>query len=177
MSKLFIESIKMHQNDAIFVQPICDLFQINGQNQVRLIKKDPILSKEWTKKSDEFAFGDNHLRICLTKKGFVRWIQIINPNIVASELREKLENFQTFVFDYIYGDGLLPNIHKIYHIDIQIKRINKEITERMLELKQLKEERKSLEGLNYLQLGLNFPDERKTNSNLRSFAISGGQHD
>jgi hypothetical protein len=55
------------------------------------------------KKSDYLAFGDNRQRILLPKVGFIRWIQLINPNTVAPELRDKFIGFQTFVFDHIYG--------------------------------------------------------------------------
>ena len=37
------------------------------------------------------------------KKGFVRWIQIINANTVTEHLREKFSIFQELIFDYLYG--------------------------------------------------------------------------
>ena len=48
-------------------------------------------------------FGDNYLRFCLDKKGFVRWIQIINPNIIVGNLRESFLLYQEMIFDYLYG--------------------------------------------------------------------------
>jgi hypothetical protein len=49
-------------------------------------------------------FGDNYPRFSLDKKGFIRWIQIINPNIVAVELRASFVLYQELIFDYLYGN-------------------------------------------------------------------------
>jgi len=32
-------------------------------------------------------FGDNYPRLCLDKKGFIRWIHLLNPNIIDKNLR------------------------------------------------------------------------------------------
>jgi hypothetical protein len=99
---IFKETVKYEGSD-IWIKPICDFFNINYENQTRVIKSDKILSNQSTKKSSSLMFGDNYRRVLLTKKGYVRWIQILNSNIVKEELREKFEYYQEVIFDYIFG--------------------------------------------------------------------------
>jgi hypothetical protein len=89
--------------DFIFIKPLCDFFQIDTENQVVKIKNDPILANCYGKNSNKTMFGDNYPRFCLDKKGFVRWIQIINPNIVADNLRANFIVYQELIFDFLYG--------------------------------------------------------------------------
>lgn len=86
----------------IYIKPLCDLFNINYENQTRRISNDPILQKSSTKKSNKSFFGDNIPRIAVNKRGFIRWIQIINPQIVQVNLREKFMSYQEQIFDYLY---------------------------------------------------------------------------
>jgi len=156
---LFQKTIISDENNHIFVQPLCDFFGISNQNQSRIIKTDPILSKEWTKKSNEFLFGDKHSRNCLSKKGFLRWIQLISPNIVKQELKEKLIEYQVLVFDYIYGSHLIPNLKRQYEIDNRLKELNKIINQSMVEHRELSLEKKLLTINNYTQMGLPFEED------------------
>ena len=80
--QVFDETI-IREEGYIFIKPLCDFFGINPENQGDRIKSDPILAKSSLKKPMKTTNSNNYPRICLDKKGFVRWIQIINPNIVA----------------------------------------------------------------------------------------------
>lgn len=86
-----------------FVKPICDFFKIDYENQVKRINRDKICQTDTGKKADESVFGDNIPRLTLQDRGFSRWIQIINPSIVAGELREKFELFQANIFQYLWS--------------------------------------------------------------------------
>jgi len=156
---VFQKTVVLNQNDRIFIQFLCDFFGINSDNQSRFIKSDLILQTESSKMTDEITFNDKRQRLCLTKKGFLRWIQLINPNYVKIELREKFIQYQRLVFDYLYGNNLIPNIKRQHEIDIRIKELNKSIHLNMVEHKQLTLERKLLSQNNYSQLGLVFDDD------------------
>lgn len=158
---IFKNTIIYDENNYIFIQPLCDFFEINYKNQQRFIQNDQILKSEGIKKSHSLMFNDNYKRAALTKKGFVRWIQLLNPNIVKSELREKLIQYQCFIFDYIYGEPLIPNIKRQFEIDSRMKVLNREINNMLSEHKILDTERKQITKRNYNQLGLDFYDDQK----------------
>jgi hypothetical protein len=114
------------EGDHIFVKPLCDFFQINYDNQSERIKNDPILSNCTGKKPFKMLFGDNYPRIYLTKKGFVRWIQLISPAILPKEHRAKFIQYQIDIFDFFYGTAQEENeIRKLMDekqkIDQQLK--------------------------------------------------------
>jgi hypothetical protein len=167
--QVFNQTVVYDENSSIFVQPFCDFFGINVQNQLRMIQNDTILSSQGIKKSSDFIFNDKRQRMCLTKKGFIRWIQLINPNIVKAEVREKLIMYQSMVFDFIYGEAIVPNIKRQYEIDIRKKEINKQINVLMSEHKGLDVEQKQISKRNYAQLGLEFPDENTKSHQLKTF--------
>lgn len=128
--KMFSDTIG-NENGLIWITPVCDFFNLHVQNQYSKIKKDPILGKLWIKMStdsleNENLYGKNHTdsvqnenlvgkntpdlgeidkigRILLTRKGFLRWIQIINPNNLHEELREKFILYQEMVSDFLFG--------------------------------------------------------------------------
>lgn len=111
------EKTVMYQDNLIWVKPVCDFFNLHDKNQYRKIKNDPILGKmvgknrpDFDKKKNLVGFLSTDLgaidangRILLTKKGFIRWIQIININTIEERLRPKFVQYQTLVFDYLYG--------------------------------------------------------------------------
>ena len=99
---MFQQTVKYEQ-DSIWLKPVCVFFQINYENQTRKIKNDRILANQSTKKSNSLMFGDNYPRILLTKKGFIRWIQLVNVNTIVKNLQEKFVQFQEMIFDYLYG--------------------------------------------------------------------------
>lgn len=167
--QIFNQTVIQPENDCIFIQFLCDFFEINSENQRRIIQNDAVLSSQSTKKSSYLLFGDNRQRYALTKKGFIRWIQLINANTVKPELREKLAEYQTMIFDYLYGETLVPNIKRQYEIDVRMKELNRNINKLMVEHKQLEIEKKQLTKKNYIQLGLSFPDENENIEQLEQF--------
>lgn len=127
---IFSRTVKT-EDEFIFVKPLCDFFKIDYENQVDKIRNDAILSLQSGKKPNEKLFGENRPRICLTKKGFVRWIQLINPNTLPEELRIKFIQYQTDIFDFFYGTAQEENeikhlIEKKQKIETQIKELNAE---------------------------------------------------
>lgn len=100
--KMFTETVKV-EGAGIWVRPVCDFFKIDVRNQHRNIKNDPILGKLVEKSLPDLGEIDKNGRILLTKKGFIRWIQIINPSIVPVDLREQFITFQELITDYLYG--------------------------------------------------------------------------
>jgi hypothetical protein len=101
--KMFSNTIKYDDNTWIWVKPVCDFFKINYENQTRKIKSDPILANHSTKKSNSLMFGDNYPRLLVDKIGFIRWIQLINPNTIATELRSSFEKYQELVMEFLFG--------------------------------------------------------------------------
>lgn len=106
-----------YQHENIWVKPVCDFFNLDVQNQYTKIKNDPILGKLYGKNNTESAkteklYGknstdlgeiDNNGRILLSKKGFLRWIQIINPNTIEKTLRNSFILYQELIADYLFG--------------------------------------------------------------------------
>jgi hypothetical protein len=96
---------------------VCDFFNLHDKNQYQKIKKDPILgnlvgknqpdSSEngnlRTKNRPDLGVIDANGRILLSRKGFIRWIQIINANTIDETLRDRFVSYQELVFDYLYG--------------------------------------------------------------------------
>lgn len=155
--QVFEKSIK-YQNDFIWVKPVCDMLKIDYKYQVEVIRNDPILSGMVEKNSSEMLFGDKRSRILLPKKGFIRWIQIINPTIVNNELRPKLIQFQTMVFDLLYGS--LEAEQKAREKYTRLMELRSEYARIGREIQQLDKDLK-----NYLkhkfQYSLSFDEDKK----------------
>ena len=114
--KMFSDTIQ-NKNGLIWITPVCDFFNLHVKNQYSKIKKDAILGKLVGKNrpdsaqneklvgksTTEFGEIDKNGRIFLTKKGFLRWIQIINPNTLQEELREKFIMYQKMILDFLFG--------------------------------------------------------------------------
>lgn len=162
---MFRETVQ-YSGQNIWIKPVCEFFEISLQNQQRKIKNDSILGKLWIKKSADLSENENleaksaqdlgeidsNGRILLSKKGFVRWIQIINPNTVADHLLDKFSFYQEFVFDYLYG-----SVHDEKQITNHYARLRK--LERLYskigsEIKREKNLVSKLLGARYLQLDL-----------------------
>lgn len=152
---IFNRTIKT-DDEYIFVKPLCDFFQIEYKNQVEKIRTDPILANSFGKKPKISLFGDNYPRVCLTKKGFVRWIQLINPTTLPEELRTKFIQYQTDIFDFFYGTAQEEN---------EIRKLmeeNQKIDEQLKELSTMKRnKRKALEAALYgrYQYALDFTSD------------------
>lgn len=149
---MFKETVKYSQN-KVWVKPVCDFFRLDVQNQYIKIKKDPILGKLYGKNSTDIDENeklegkntpdlgevDKNGRILLTKKGFLRWIQIINPNTVLIEMRETFLIYQTLICDYLFGapeenerasvsHARLHKLEKLYSkIGLEIKRTKSDL--------------------------------------------------
>ena len=100
--QMFTSTVK-DDNEHIFIKPLCDFFKIDTEKQVVKIKTDQILANCYAKKSNKMLFGDNYLHFCLDKKGFIRWIQLLNPNIIDKNLRPSLLIYQELIFEFLYG--------------------------------------------------------------------------
>jgi len=83
---MFDQTVIYDKNNYIFVQNLCDFFELNYQNQQRFIEKDHILSTCRIKSSDMLLFSNNKKRTCLTKEGFLRWVEILNPIFVKESV-------------------------------------------------------------------------------------------
>lgn len=166
---MFNQTVIYDENNDIFVQHLCEFFEINYKYQQKIIEKDHILATCSQKKGDKLLFSDNRKRTCLTREGFLRWIEILNPNIVKESLREQFKTYQKLVVDYLYGKSVVPNIKKQFEIDLRLKELNSQINRLMIEHKQLESDRKQLTRQNYIQLGLEFPEEGVTGQNLEGF--------
>ena len=116
--KIFSETVKL-DGDKIWVRPLCNFFQIDVRNQHKNIKKDAILSNMVGKNTPSLGEIDDYGRIWLTKKGFSRWIQIINPNIIPAELREQFIEFQTMLDDFLYGSAELHEAIKKTRLELE----------------------------------------------------------
>jgi hypothetical protein len=99
---MFNSTIK-YSGEEIFVKPFCDFFQIDYDNQCRIINNSTLLKKSAGKNTSIMLFGDNFKRITLTKQGFITWILQINPQILQVNLREKLIEYQSLIFDFMFG--------------------------------------------------------------------------
>jgi hypothetical protein len=100
-----LSQIIQFQDDLIWISPVCDFFNISRKWQQEVIRKDPFLASAVRKNSNYLLFGDRKTRVSLPKKAFIRWVQLINPEIVKEELRPKLMLFQNLVFDHLYGSA------------------------------------------------------------------------
>ncbi|MEM8564920.1 MAG: phage antirepressor N-terminal domain-containing protein [Bacteroidota bacterium] len=114
------KSIVRIQNECIWVKPVCDFFNLDVRNQHKKIKNDPILSKLVEKNTPDSSDIDKNGRILLSKKGFVRWIQLINANTIAENLRSKFIRFQELIFDYLY-----ESMEQVADITKSYKRLRK----------------------------------------------------
>ena len=99
------EQTVQYEESLIWIKPVCEFFKINLQNQHRKLKKDPVLGNLWTKKSADIGVLDKNGRILLTKKGFLRWIMIINVNIIPSEMQNQFLSYQGMVSDFLFGSA------------------------------------------------------------------------
>jgi hypothetical protein len=108
-----------YKHENIWVKPVCDFFNLDVRNQYTKIKNDPILGKLVGKNPPEVGENenlvgknppdlgeiDNNGRILLSKKGFLRWIQIINPNTINKNLRDSFIMYQELIADYLFGEA------------------------------------------------------------------------
>ncbi len=99
---MFRSTVK-YAGEYIFIKPVCDFFGIQYDNQARRINGSPLLKTSTLKFTDKLLFGDERERLTLTKRGFITWVLQLNPQIVQVSLREKLYEYQTLIFDFLFG--------------------------------------------------------------------------
>lgn len=162
-----------YSGQNIWVKPVCEFFELDVQNQYTKIKKDPILGKLYGKNNTDFEKNgnlvgkntpdlgeiDNNGRILLSKKGFLRWVQIINANTIKEVLREKFISYQTLVFDYLYGSAEDEEQIKVHYNRMQkLERLYSKIG---TEIKREKAIVATFLNDRYTQLSLNFNSEHQ----------------
>lgn len=102
--QMFSSTVKYsYSDDHIFIQPFCDFFQIDYINQKKAIIRNPLLKRCASKNTSILLFGDQKERVTLTKQGFITWILQLRVQIVHPNLQEKLLQYQTLIFDYMFG--------------------------------------------------------------------------
>jgi hypothetical protein len=139
--KMFTETVKETDN-MIWVRPLCDFFQIDVRNQHKNIKSDAILSKMVGKNTPSFGEIDDYGRIWLTKKGFIRWIQIINPNIIPAQLQEQFIEYQEKISDFLLGsmeehEQIAATNNRLQNLKGQYSQLGNEIRQAQKELQNL----------------------------------------
>ena len=144
--KMFTETVH-EENNLIWVRPVCDFFQIDVQNQYIKIKNDAILSKLYGKNSTDLGKNDKNGRILLTKKGFIRWIQIINPNIIPAELRDRFIEYQEKVSDFLLGS--IEEHQAIASANNRLQQLKASYSETGNEIKRVQAELNELLNMRY----------------------------
>ena len=139
--KMFTETVKETDN-MIWVRPLCDFFQIDVQNQHKNIRNDAILSKLYGKNNTDLGKSDQNGRIWLTKKGFIRWIQIINPNIIPAQLQEQFIEYQEKISDFLLGsmeehEMIAATNNRLQNLKGQYSQLGNEIRQTQKELQNL----------------------------------------
>lgn len=100
--KMFENTVK-YSGEDIFIQPFCDFFGIDYLNQKKSINNNPLLKRSMSKKTSMLLFGDERERITLSKQGFITWILQLRCQIVHPNLQENLIEYQTLIFDFMFG--------------------------------------------------------------------------
>jgi hypothetical protein len=139
--KMFTETVK-EENNMIWVRPVCDFFRIDARNQHKNIRNDAILSKLVGKNTPDLGENDKNGRILLTKKGFIRWIQIINPNIIPDDLSEKFIEYQEKISDFLLGtmeehEMISATKNRLQNLKGQYSQLGNEIRQAQKELHNL----------------------------------------
>ncbi len=108
--QIFNDSVKRTNDNEVFVKPLCDFFGINYKHQSERIKRDEICQSQVGKNRLESYFHDTRDHLTLSRKGFLRWIQLLNAEIVRPELRSKFIEFQANVFDFLYQGNVIKDL-------------------------------------------------------------------
>lgn len=116
---MFRSTVK-YCGDDIFIQPFCEFFEIDYLNQKKAINGNLLLKRYVSKKTSKLLFGDERERIALTKKGFITWIIQLRCQIVHPNLQDKLLEYQSLIFDYLFG-----SLEREQRIKVTYSRLNK----------------------------------------------------
>lgn len=119
-----MQSIKQSNTEDVFIEPVCTFFGIHLKNQLEKIKRDKICQSDVRKNSCQSVFGDNKQRYCVGKRGFIRWIQMINAEILRPELRDLFIQYQVAVFDYLFNGSESRNqqLEDLVNFTVNINR-------------------------------------------------------
>lgn len=171
------KSTIQYSGKNIWVKPVCDFFKLDVQNQYIKIKKDPVLGNLYGKNTGDFSKNesmdrktstdlgeiDKNGRILLSKKGFLRWIQIINAKTINDDLRDKFIQYQSLVFDFLYG-SLEEEKDTSFHYT-RLRKLEKLYSKIGAEIK--KEKKAVADQLNkrFLQLSIPFSNKNQIEEN------------
>lgn len=162
--ELFKSTIQYADEDDIFIMPICDLLDISYKYQSEVINKDHYLKTSTRKKRSMSLFGDNRERLTLTRAAFVRWIQILNANLVRPQLVDKLEILQSRVFEYLMG-SIQNNKNDQIRLSYLYRQIESKKAERKAINSDIKIMEEEIKGINLgdhsRQIYLDFNDPNK----------------
>ena len=118
-----------------------------------------ILTKSSVKKPMKTLFRDNYPRLCLDKKGFIRWIQLLNPNIIDKNLRQSFLIYQEMIFDFLYGAAEEQKMIGSLNAKLQNLKLNY----RLIGIDIRTTQQKQLRVLNNrYQYSLSFTHQKKT---------------
>lgn len=157
---MFQQTVKV-QDEYIWIKPICDFFEISYRWQSEVIRNDHILPTTVRKSCNEALFGDKRKRIALTKFGFIRWIQAINPTIIKKELQEQFKQYQALIFDFLFGSVKRNKRAKTLYARLKkLKRLKNKITSEITNVKTQLEEHWDQK---YLQTSIKFEQLEEDN--------------
>lgn len=153
--KMFTETVQ-EENNLIWIKPLCDFFNLHAKNQYSKIKSDPILGNLVGKnrpdsgenenlvgkKATDFGIIDQNGRILLSKKGFLRWVQIINPNTVDENLQDSFIQYQEKISDFLLGsmeehEAIAKTNQRLQGLKQSYSEIGNEIKQAQKELNEL----------------------------------------
>jgi hypothetical protein len=157
---MFNSTIKYHGND-IFIKPFCDFFKIEYDNQCRRIKSSPLLKTSAGKNTSMLLFGDERERVTLTKQGFITWILQLNPSIVQVSLQEKLLQYQTLIFDFMFGSIKREESIRLKYM--RLKKLKKLKSKIANEISNCEEEIKSYLDGKFIQTKIQFEKPKELN--------------
>ena len=77
---------------------------LENENLVQKNRPDSGQNENLVRKNiPDFGEIDKNGRILLSRKGFLRWVQIINPNIIPEDFRDNFILYQEMVSDFLFG--------------------------------------------------------------------------
>jgi hypothetical protein len=104
-NKEYLKAIVSSDRGYIWIKPFCEYFGINIRHQYRKIKSDFILKS--ILEDCDFGIIDANGRILLSRKGFIRWINILNINCIDDSLHD----------DFLFVMNI-PDLYVYNHIHI-----------------------------------------------------------
>ncbi len=146
---------------VIPAKPLCDFFGLDWSNQQKMLKNDILLAQLMVKKPSTGIDGKTYEMIHFTKKGFLRWVQLINYNIVKEELRNDFIDYQLQIFDFLFESH-----EQQYKMQVEYKRMNELeaiINDAQTELKAIKKNIGIYLNERYGQTKLEFVEQKILN--------------